>query len=210
MNTTRTPMPRLLVATHNCHKTEEIRAILRDSFEVSDLTAHPEFPVPEETGTTFAENASIKALAASAALGSDAWVLADDSGLEVDALGGAPGVQSALYSGSHGDHAGHRTKLLAELARLGPAAGTRRARFRCVLVLARKGRIEADFHGAVEGRIADQEKGCGGFGYDPLFQPDGHDRTFGELSASVKNGLSHRARALAAFRTWWDSQPRDT
>lgn len=190
----------LLIATHNTHKTEEIRAILGDRFRVSDLTQHPGFAEPEETGATFAENAAIKALAASAAAGPDAWVLADDSGLEVDALGGAPGVTSARYSGTHGDNAGHRAKLLAELARVGAASPEQRAaRFRCVLVLAKGGQIAGEYHGAVEGRIALEEKGSGGFGYDPLFVPDGETQTFGELPAEVKNAFSHRARALAAF-----------
>ena len=159
---------------------------------------------PEDT---FVENAGIKALAASALLGPEVWVLADDSGLEVDALGGAPGVHSAVYAGRHGDHAAQRAKLLRELARLGAAAGTRRARFRCVLALARESEVVRTFEGAVEGVITDVERGAGGFGYDPLFQPDGYDATFGELDASVKNSLSHRARALAAFRHWWDRRP---
>ena len=111
-------MTPLLLATHNTHKTAEVRAILGTAFTVSDLTSWPDAPEPEETGATFSENAAIKALAASILAGPDTWVLADDSGLEVDILGGAPGVYSARYSGRHGDNAGHRTKLLAELARL--------------------------------------------------------------------------------------------
>jgi XTP/dITP diphosphohydrolase len=190
----------LVFATHNPHKTTEVRAVLGPDFTVTDLTAWPGAPVPEETGHTFVENARLKALAACTLAGPDAWVLADDSGLEVDALGGAPGVDSAVYSGRHGDDAAHRIKLLAELDRVGarrPEA--RRARFKCVLVLARGGRVEGEFTGAVEGTIAESSRGAGGFGYDPLFLPEGMDATFGELPPEVKNTLSHRARALAAL-----------
>lgn len=191
----------LVFATHNAHKTAEVRAVLGADFAVTDLTAWPGAPVPEETGHTFADNARLKALAACSLAGPDAWVLADDSGLEVDALDGAPGVDSALYSGRHGDDAGHRAKLLGELERVGahrPEA--RRARFKCVLVLARAGRVEGEFTGAVEGTIAPFESGSGGFGYDPLFVPEGQQATFGQLPPEVKNTLSHRARALAALR----------
>jgi XTP/dITP diphosphohydrolase len=192
------PIP-VLLATHNAHKTEEVRAILGPGFEVTDLKAWPGAAEPEETGATFSENAAIKALAASALVDAGTWVLADDSGLEVDALGGAPGVQSARYSGRHGDNTGHRAKLLAELERLGICGDNRRARFRCVLALARDGRLVAEFQGAVEGSIAPAERGTGGFGYDPLFVPEGETATFGELPETTKNRLSHRARALAAL-----------
>lgn len=189
----------LLLATHNSHKTAEVRAILGSDFEVTDLTAWPGALEPEETGTTFSENAALKALAASSLVGPETWVLADDSGLEVDILGGAPGVWSARYSGTHGDSAGHRAKLLAELARVGADGAQRSGRFRCVLALARAGRRVAEFEGAVEGHIALAERGTGGFGYDALFIPEGADETFGELPEVVKNRLSHRARALAAL-----------
>ena len=192
-------MTELLIATHNAHKTGEIAAMLDGVFAVSDLTTRPGFVEPEETGATFEENAAIKALAASAVAGPDVWVLADDSGLEVDALGGAPGVHSARWAGRHGDNAGNRAKLLAEL----DGKAERRARFRCVLALARAGRVEAVFSGAVEGEISAAEEGAGGFGYDPLFRPEGFAETFGTLPAEVKNRLSHRARALAAFQEWW-------
>jgi len=131
--------------------------------------------------------------------GPEPWVRADDSGLEVDALNGEPGVHSALYSGRHGDNAGHRAKLLAELDRVGARGRARSARFKCVLALARAGEVVAEFTGAVEGEIAPSERGTGGFGYDPLFIPEGESATFGELPESVKNALSHRARALAAL-----------
>lgn len=197
-------MPEIILATHNRHKADEVSAILAPDFNIRCLADFTAQPPPEETGNTFEENAAIKACAASAALGDDVWVLADDSGLEVDALGGAPGVHSALYSGRHGDDAGHRRKLLAELTAIGAVnPGRRRGRFRCVLALARGGTVVAQCSGTVEGTIAPGEAGGGGFGYDCLFVPDGHDRTFGELPPSVKNALSHRARALAEFREMW-------
>lgn len=184
---------RLLIATKNAHKTGEIRAILGAGWEVEDLTAHPEIPAPDETGATFVDNAIIKAVAA-AQIFPD-YVLADDSGLEVDALGGAPGVISARYAGPRATDADNRARLLRELA-----AFPSPARFRCVMALARGDEVLGTFSGAVEGAIVGSESGAGGFGYDPLFVPAGFDRTFGELPAETKNGLSHRARALAGVR----------
>ena len=187
-------MPSLLIATKNAHKTAEIRAILGDAWDISDLTAHPEVPAPEETGATFEENARIKAEAASLVF--PGIVLSDDSGLEVDALGGEPGVQSALYAGTHGDDAANRAKLKRELLACG-APEPWRARFRCTMALAQGGRTIAVRDGRVEGRVVARESGAGGFGYDALFIPDGHSATFGALSSETKNSLSHRARALA-------------
>jgi XTP/dITP diphosphohydrolase len=187
----------LVVATHNSHKTEEFREMLRDyASDVLDLTAFPEIPPAEETGATFEENATIKAMAACSALGSEVWVLADDSGLEVDALDGAPGVYSARYSGDGATDASNREKLLLELERVGARGKERSGRFRCVLVLARGGSVEAVCSGAVEGILANAEKGDGGFGYDPIFIPNGFCETFGQLSSEVKNSLSHRGRAV--------------
>ena len=188
-------MPSLLLATRNAHKTTEVRAILGADWDMIDLLAYTDWPEVEETGVTFAENASLKALAASARL-PDAWVLADDSGLEVDALGGAPGVQSARYAGANANDLRNRVKLVAEIARSG-APEPRTARFHCVIALARGGRVEATFDGAVEGTILERERGLAGFGYDPLFVPSGYEDTFGELPPEVKNSLSHRGRALA-------------
>lgn len=183
---------RLLIATKNAHKTAEIAAILAD-WEISDLTAHPEIPAPEETGATFAENATIKALAAAESF--EGLVLSDDSGLEVDALGGAPGVISARYAGPGASDADNRARLLRELGAIGRPPHA--ARFRCTMVLAKRGTTLGVFDGAVEGAIVANERGGGGFGYDSLFIPAGFDRTFGELPAETKNQLSHRARALA-------------
>ena len=183
--------PRLILATRNAHKTAEIRAMLADRFEVLDVTAFPELPEIAETGTTFLENARLKALGISRLL--DGWVLADDSGLEVDALDGAPGVWSSSFGGQEGNHALNNARLLAAME----GKTGRQARFRCIMVLARNGREEANFDGTVEGRIIESPRGQQGFGYDPLFAPDGFKQTFAELGEEVKNRLSHRSRALA-------------
>jgi XTP/dITP diphosphohydrolase len=182
--------PRLILATRNAHKTGEIRAMIGDRFEVLDATAFPDFPEIEETGTTFLENARLKAEGISRLV--EGWVLSDDSGLEVDALGGAPGVWSSSYGGEEGNHAKNNARLLAEMA----GKEDRSARFRCTMVLARSGTEQASFCGTVEGRLVDSLHGAGGFGYDPLFVPEGHEKTFAELGDEVKNSLSHRSRAL--------------
>ena len=155
----------VLVSTRNAHKLVEIRQILGPSFELLDLSSIPALGEVEETGTTFEENAALKALAASAHFGG--WVLADDSGLEVDALSGAPGVRSARFSGEGATDVTNRALLLEKLA--GVPSNQRSARFRCVIALARGGEVLAHFSGAVEGAIIQSEKGEGGFGYDPLF-----------------------------------------
>jgi len=188
----------LLVSTRNAHKVAEIREILGVGFEVLDLSTISVVGEVEETGVTFEENATLKALAVSGHF--DGWVIADDSGLEVDALDGAPGVWSARFSGSGATDASNRALLLEKLE--GVRGKERSARFRCVIVLARAGRKFAAFGGSVEGVIINQEKGAGGFGYDPLFVPEGHCETFAQLGADVKNALSHRARALAGLLAW--------
>lgn len=194
----------LLVATRNAHKTEEIRAMLGDRFaEVVDLESFPGTSSPEETGDTFAENSAIKALAASREK-PEALVLADDSGLEVDALDGAPGIRSARYSGEDATDADNRAKLLAELAKPPHAGRPRTARFRCVVTVARGGEALARFDGTVEGRIAETPTGDAGFGYDPVFVPEGFEKSFAELPGEVKNSLSHRGRAMERFRAWLD------
>ena len=194
----------LLIATRNAHKTAEIRAILGPVWEVTDLNAHPDLPVPEETGATFAENAQIKALAASHHF--DGLVLADDSGLELDALGGAPGVYSARYAGGGASDADNRAKLLRELAAARARGKSRSARFRCAMVLAERGAWLGTFEGTVEGVIINGERGSGGFGYDSLFVPEGHCLTFAELPSETKNGLSHRGRALAQVRAFLEAR----
>lgn len=182
---------RLITATRNAHKTAEIRAMIGERFEVLDVTAFPECPEIPETGTSFLENARLKALGISAVV--NGLVLSDDSGLEVDALGGAPGVWSSSFGGEEGNHARNNARLLAEMA----GKAERGARFRCTMVLAQGGRELAHFSGTVEGRIIGEPRGLKGFGYDPLFIPEGHDATFAELGEEAKNALSHRSRALA-------------
>ena len=199
-------MPNLLVATKNAHKTMEIAAILGRDWEVVDLTRYPEAPSPEETGATFAENAVIKAVAGSLLF--DGLVLADDSGLEVDALGGAPGVYSARYAGVGATDAENRAKLLRELSRHRREGARCGARFRCVMAMAEKGQTLGTFEGAVEGGVIGEERGGGGFGYDALFVPEGFALTFAELPAEVKNGLSHRARALAGVGRFLETGER--
>ena len=184
------PAPRLIIATRNAHKTAEIRAMIGDRFEVLDVSSLPECPEIEETGTTFLENARLKAEGISRVI--DGWVLSDDSGLEVDALGGAPGVWSSSYGGEEGNHALNNARLLREME----GKADRRARFRCTMVLAQGGKEVAHFSGTVEGTIIADARGAMGFGYDPLFVPEGHAATFAELGDEVKNSLSHRARAL--------------
>ena len=184
-------LPRLIIATRNAHKTSEIRAMIGEQFEVLDATAFPDFPEIEETGTTFLENARLKAEGISRHV--EGWVLSDDSGLEVDALAGAPGVWSSSYGGEEGNHSRNNARLMEEMA----GKDRRSARFRCTMVLARNGKEEAHFSGTVEGSIIAELRGTKGFGYDPLFIPEGHDQTFAELGDAVKNTLSHRARALA-------------
>lgn len=185
----------LLVATNNEGKVRELSQFLSDfPFCLRLLGEFPDIDEAEETGETFAENATIKALHYSAHSG--LLTLSDDSGLVVDALGGAPGVRSARYAGRAATYAERMSKLVAELDATGDTE--RRARFVCVIAVAdpSAGTLHT-FEGACEGRIARAPRGPGGFGYDPLFIPDGHDRTFGELPQEVKHTLSHRARALA-------------
>jgi XTP/dITP diphosphohydrolase len=189
-------MTRLLLASRNRHKVREIQDILGPGFEVHDLSDHPEIPEIVESGKTFEENAVIKALAVSAKC--DGLVLADDSGLELDALDGAPGVVSARYAGEGATDQENIEKLQRELK--GSGKGARSARFRCVIALARSEKIIGTFAGAVEGVIIDAPRGHDGFGYDPVFVPNGFSETFGELPAKTKNQISHRAKALAELR----------
>lgn len=186
-------LPTLILATRNAHKTEEIRHILGDRFSVTDVRSFPDLPEIEETGTTFLENARLKAMGISKRV--PGWVLADDSGLEVDALGGAPGVWSSSFGGEEGNHAKNNARLALEMA----AQENRNARFRCTLVLAKDGREIGVFYGTVEGRIATQASGEGGFGYDPYFIPDGYEFSLAELGAEIKNSLSHRANAVSSL-----------
>jgi XTP/dITP diphosphohydrolase len=187
----------LLLATRNPNKTHEFAQILGPQFELSDLNTAPLKTAVAETGKTFEENAIIKAVARSKDYAG--LVVADDSGLEVDALDGTPGVFSARFAEARATDEQNVKKLLRELDAL-PRSVPRSARFRCVLALARNGALLKIFEGTVEGKISDKPKGDAGFGYDPIFIPEGFEQTFGELPAEVKNRISHRARAVRALR----------
>ena len=189
----------LIVATRNAHKTREIQRILGPAFTVSDLSAHPEIPDIRETGKSYEENAILKAVGASGHF--PGLVVADDSGLEVDALGGAPGIFSARYAGENATDKRNIDKLLGQLARTGAEETKRSARFRCVIALARQGELLETFEGTVEGTIVERARGLHGFGYDPIFVPCGFEETFAELPPEVKDTISHRAKALRALTT---------
>jgi XTP/dITP diphosphohydrolase len=187
----------LVLATQNANKTREFRELLGDQFEIRDLSSFPEIEMPDETGATFAENAILKATTVSKDRRlRDRFVIADDSGLEVDALGGAPGICSARYAGEPANDVANIDKLLRELRNI----EKRSARFRCVIALARAGKVHGTFDGTVEGTIVDLPRGKHGFGYDPIFQPTGFDETFGEMTSDLKNQISHRAKAIMALR----------
>jgi XTP/dITP diphosphohydrolase len=188
----------LVVGTRNPKKLEEIVEILGDlGLGLCDLSAFPGAPEVVEDGATFEDNARKKAVELARALGQ--WVLGEDSGLVVPALGGRPGVYSARYAGRQGDDPANNARLLAELA---PLPDDRRAAYYvCTAALADPaGEVRAVTEGRCAGVIVGQERGTGGFGYDPLFLIPEYHNTFGELSARVKHALSHRARALARLR----------
>lgn len=184
---------RILIATHNRGKLREIRRLTAGhDWEFISLTDLPALPEAFEDGRSFAENARKKAL--HYARHSGLPTLADDSGLEVDALGGAPGVHSARFAGARRDDDANNRKLLAQLAGLPPQQRT--ARFRCAMALAHGDEILAETEGCVEGRILPEPRGRGGFGYDPLFLLPKLGRTMAELDPDEKNHLSHRGQAL--------------
>ncbi len=177
---------KIFVASHNKHKLSEISAILPDFEIVSDN------PDVEETEKTFEGNALLKVRAIAPAH-RGAWCMADDSGLEVDALGGEPGVYSARYAGEPSDTAKNNAKLLKNLE----GVSNRRARFNCTVALVDPTGKEYVVNGLCYGNISETASGAGGFGYDPLFVPDGFMKSFAELSPEEKNEISHRGRALA-------------
>jgi XTP/dITP diphosphohydrolase len=192
---------RLLIATHNPGKLEEFAYLLRPhGIEVIGAAAL-DLAEPEETGATFAENALLKARAASEATGLPA--LADDSGIVVHGLGGEPGIHSARWAGPERDFDLAIRKVLDGLAqRFGSfAAADKRAAFVAVLCLSLPEGGERFFEGRVEGTLVEGPRGARGFGYDPIFVPDGHARTFAEMTAAEKHAISHRRRALDAFMT---------
>jgi XTP/dITP diphosphohydrolase len=190
-------MRQLLLATRNVHKTREFSEILGNEFDVRDLAAEPDTPEIEETGATFAENAILKAVAISKRF--PGLVVGDDSGLEVDALDGAPGVYSARYAGPGAKDSDNIARLLSELRKLS-VDGPYPARFRCVLAVACDGKLLDTFEGVVEGVIVEPPRSTGGFGYDPVFQPAGLAETFGEIAPEKKNRISHRANAIRLLR----------
>ncbi len=181
-------MAYIVVATSNPHKVDEYRKLLKDqNVELKSLLDYPHFPGVEENGRTFAENASIKALAACKYC--DVPAFADDSGLEVEALDGAPGIYSARYAPTDPERI---DKILRNLA----GKGNRRARFVCAIAIAINGEVIETFEGEIRGVIVDAPRGENGFGYDPIFQPDGYEQTFGEMDQELKNSISHRANAF--------------
>ena len=197
-------MPSLLLGTRNPGKVKEIMSILEDAgWSFSSLRDFGNVESPEENGETYADNAIIKARCYAAATGLIA--LADDSGLEVEALGGAPSVFSARYAGESASDADRRELLLSELART--AAKNRKARFVSVVAIADpSGTVLNVSEGICEGTITFSPRGPGGFGYDPLFIPDGYDQTFAELPENVKNRISHRGIALIKTATFLRSK----
>ena len=193
-------MRTLLIATRNRGKLKEIQKLLEDlPFKIVDLSQYPSIETVEESGDTFADNASLKA--SSYARQAGVLTLADDSGLIVDALDGAPGVHSARYAGE-GASDGERTeKLTRALAKV--PQSQRGARFVSVIAIARHdGKIVNVSVGECKGEIALQPLGDGGFGYDPIFIPEGFTQTFGQLEPAEKNRISHRARALSKARAF--------
>ncbi len=168
-------------------------------FSVADLASVPHAPIVEETGKSFEENAILKAVAISRL--TDQLVVADDSGLEVDALGNAPGIYSARFAGLDSSDEKNVAKLLDELQKVDqPEAWT--ARFRCVLALARRGSVLQTFSGSLDGQINAQPTGGGGFGYDPVFMPHGMSQTLAEIGEEAKNAISHRAAAASQLKTF--------
>lgn len=193
-------MDSLLVATGNSHKTQEIQKILGSDITVKDLSSLPEVGEIIEDADTFTGNANIKSITVSKL--TEDLVLSDDSGLCVEALGGAPGIRSARYAGESATMEENKALLLRNLA----GKSDRRAKFVCVLSVAQSGSVIATFEGECAGTIIMEEKGAGGFGYDPLFIPDGYDKTFSELPEETKNKISHRAVAMEKFQRWLKSQ----
>ena len=189
--------PVLVFATHNPHKVREIQEMLADRYEVKSLTdigCHEEIV---EDADTLEGNARIKAHHVVNNYGLDCF--ADDTGLEVEALDGAPGVYSARYAGTHGDAEANMAKLLRELERAEQEGSTsRQAKFRTSICLVQQGR-EHLIEGVCRGRIGRQQSGAKGFGYDPLFTPEGHEVTFAEMDAAQKNAISHRGKAVRAM-----------
>lgn len=184
----------IVIASHNLHKIREFRDMLKPfrHIDVQSLLNFPEYTLPEETGTTFKENAILKAVDAAKALGR--WVIADDSGLTIPALNGAPGVYSRRYAGADATDAENCQKLLKSMSNL--SDDQRLGIFECALALASPQKLEKCVSGTCEGTIAYQARGRHGFGYDSLFIKNDYDKTFAELDEQTKNRISHRRKAF--------------
>lgn len=199
-------MKTIYLASGNAHKLKELQTAL-DLAGLSVCVCGPDeaggMPEVEETGATFEANSLLKAYGLREVGPSSAWYLADDSGIEIDALNGRPGVISARYAGPECDDENNNDKVLAELE--GVPTSERGGRFRCVLALVGEG-VEETFSGSCEGILLPERKGTGGFGYDPLFHPVESTFTFAEISSKEKAQISHRARALSKLINWLADQ----
>lgn len=193
----------LWVGTTNQGKLNEFRNLMSEQVEIHSLNELTVYSPPPETGKTFTDNARIKARSLKA-VRPGVWVVADDSGLEVDGLGGLPGVHSARYAGDKASDGENVAKLLKMLQIR--SAGRRSAQFRCVLVAYAPGGQEHVIEGVVKGEIANAARGKTGFGYDPVFIPEGFDKTFAELGLATKNQISHRAKAIRELLTLLSTQ----
>lgn len=194
----------LILATHNLHKIREFRQILKEvkGLDLISLRNFPDYQLPEETGKTFQENADLKALHAAKML--KAIVLADDSGLVVPALQGAPGIYSARYAGSDATDKENREKLMQEMEKLEDL--DRSAYYECCITIAGPEGILKTAKATCEGLIGEQEKGRNGFGYDPIFIKHDYDKTFAELEEQTKNRISHRRKALDKILAFLEAQ----
>ncbi|HEX2582657.1 MAG TPA: RdgB/HAM1 family non-canonical purine NTP pyrophosphatase [Chlamydiales bacterium] len=184
----------LVIASTNVHKIREFKAMLKANprFDLRSLRDFPDYTPPPETGTTFEENAVLKATHASRAL--NRWVIADDSGLVVPSLGGIPGVYSARFAGENATDLDNRKLLLQKIEHL--LEEDRHAYYECCIVLASPSGVKKCVRGICEGTLLTAEKGGGGFGYDPLFIKHGYNKSFAELEEATKNRISHRRKAL--------------
>lgn len=192
-------MDQLIFATHNAHKADEVKAIVGNLFEVKNLSDINFFDEIPETGNTFKENAFQKVKYLHDKLNCNCF--ADDSGLSVDALNGAPGILSARYAGEPSNSQRNTEKLLNNLKNI----SNRKAQFTCVIAVILDGQTHF-FEGIIRGTITEYLQGEGGFGYDPIFIPDGYDKTFAELPAEIKNKISHRAIAMQKFQLFLNSK----
>lgn len=189
-------MTALWISTTNQGKLNEFKNILGHQLEIHSLSELSFYSAPPETGQTFVDNARIKARTLKA-MKPGTWVVADDSGIEVEGLGGMPGVHSARYAGEKASDAENVAKLL-KMVQI-RTAGNRKAQMKCVLVAYDPSGAEHVIEGVIHGQIAPNARGKGGFGYDPVFIPDGHDKTYSELGATVKNQTSHRSQAIRSL-----------